>query len=231
MDTSTFNHLIHSSADRGVSLAELGEAVRAYPWCQPLRVLASVRAHADGDPDRTQYLGLAAVHTFYRPRLRQLHQPYLGLQPAVKEAPKRAIRRAPAAQEPTIDLVAEVSKEEPTAEPELLPQPQQQAKVQRPAPIKDPAKTDDQARLIDEFLATQEGIRPARREPLPEAQGDLAAKSASFDGLIISETMARMYMRQGQPQKAAYIVSQLSLKFPEKSAYFAQILETGGQDS
>ncbi len=229
MNAAAFSQLIRNPTDQTTSVQELQAAVQAYPWCQPLRVLLSVRAHAEGHAERTGLLGQAAVHTFYRSKLRQLHEAYLDV-PAAPSARNKTARA-----EPTIDLVAEVGKVEAEHTPDALRAeeiPPAKSKVAKPAPIKDPAKTDDQAKLIDEFLASQEGVR-VRRKDLPDEppSSDLAAGSTRFDGLIISETMAKMYMRQGQPEKAAYIVEKLSLKFPEKSAYFAGILKSGGPEA
>lgn len=220
MNAANFNHLIYSPADKGIAASELEQGVQAYPWCQPMRVVLSVRAYAEGSFEKEELLGQAAVHTFHRARLKQLHGPYLK-DGKVAESPKRKAAKA----EPKPEAVA-------LPESEPAPQPARpRAKASRPSPISDPTVPDEQNKLIDEFLASQEGIRASRKELGDEPKPDLAAKSVSFDGLILSETMARMYMRQGQPEKAAYIVSQLSLKNPEKSAYFAEILKSGEADA
>jgi len=52
-------------------------------------------------------------------------------------------------------------------------------------------------------------------EPEPEAGGD------SF----CTETLAGIYLEQGYPQEAIDIYSRLSLRYPEKSVYFAALIE------
>lgn len=44
-----------------------------------------------------------------------------------------------------------------------------------------------------------------------------------------TETLARIYIEQGHFEPAKYIYSQLILRYPEKSAYFASLIEKLGQ--
>ena len=52
-------------------------------------------------------------------------------------------------------------------------------------------------------------------EPEPEAGGDG----------FCTETLAGIYLEQGYPQEAIDIYSRLSLRYPEKSVYFAALIE------
>ena len=78
--------------------------------------------------------------------------------------------------------------------------------------------------LIDRFIMTSpriERMTPAAEQPVK----DLAEPSAEEQGTFITETLARIYVNQGYYFKAINIYEKLSLKYPEKSAYFASRIE------
>lgn len=58
------------------------------------------------------------------------------------------------------------------------------------------------------------------------ARGEASEDSADADGeLFCTETMAAIYAEQGYYERAEKIYSRLSLLYPEKSAYFASLIE------
>jgi hypothetical protein len=81
-----------------------------------------------------------------------------------------------------------------------------------------------QSELIDKFIQANPRIAPVR-DPLSLPSGDLAKAFAEKEGGFVTETLARIYINQGYYSKAIDIYNELSLKFPEKSSYFASQIE------
>ena len=63
------------------------------------------------------------------------------------------------------------------------------------------------------------------RDPLKLPAKDISKPFVEREGGFVTETLARIYINQGYYSKAIDIYEQLSLKFPEKSSYFASQIE------
>jgi hypothetical protein len=81
-----------------------------------------------------------------------------------------------------------------------------------------------QAELIEKFIVANPRIEPSR-EKVAGPLMDISNPPEEEEGGFVTETLARIYIGQGYYSKAIDIYEKLSLKFPEKSSYFATQIE------
>ena len=77
--------------------------------------------------------------------------------------------------------------------------------------------------IIEKFIREEPRITQAKASFFRPSE--YAIKSNIDDAEIVSETLAMLYLKQGNPAKARIIYEKLSLLFPEKSSYFAAQIE------
>ncbi len=85
------------------------------------------------------------------------------------------------------------------------------------------ATTNRSANLIERFLESEPGAIKADKQT--NLEGDVSEGSVQEDDSFITDTLAKIYVKQGLHAKAIYAYERLSLKYPEKSAYFAAQIE------
>ncbi|MGM9704602.1 MAG: tetratricopeptide repeat protein [Prevotella sp.] len=76
--------------------------------------------------------------------------------------------------------------------------------------------------LIDNFINNEGGKIQLKDEPeyLPQADS-LADDKNDVDETYFTETLAKIYIKQGRYSKALEIIQRLNLNYPKKNAYFA----------
>ena len=75
--------------------------------------------------------------------------------------------------------------------------------------------------LIDTFLQQEQGRIMLSELPQDDSEDSQQDNNNDNDEEYFTETLARIYIRQGRYQKALDIISRLSSKYPQKNAYFA----------
>jgi hypothetical protein len=81
-----------------------------------------------------------------------------------------------------------------------------------------------QSELIDKFIIANPRIEPVKDKTNLQLE-DLSKPFIEEEGCFVTETLAKIYVNQGYYSKAIDIYEKLSLKFPEKSSYFASQIE------
>ena len=93
---------------------------------------------------------------------------------------------------------------------------------EKPEPTPDDLERQRQFDLIDSFIRNEPRISPIRTKPTAnQQQEDLTKRAKPVGGGMITESLAKILVRQGKVDKALEMYSQLMMKNPEKKAYFA----------
>lgn len=116
--------------------------------------------------------------------------------------------------------VPEAVAEEPVGEP--APVPDLDSWLNRLEPAKNTFLADEESKelVVDLEESPEPEEQPLGSEPEDNAK-EVAAKSILEDADIATETLAGIFERQGHYDKAIAMYERLSLKFPEKSSFFA----------
>lgn len=80
------------------------------------------------------------------------------------------------------------------------------------------SKPFKQQALIDKFIANNPKIQFSDKFEYEDPQPNLDSEVSDS---IFTESLAKIYIKQGQYQKALHIFEKLNLKYPEKNTYFA----------
>ena len=95
-------------------------------------------------------------------------------------------------------------------------------------PAEAPPSDDSQDARIAAFILSQHPAARHEEKPAPEPEAEETARPVArpehSDDSLLSESLARIFIKQHRYERAYEIISGLSLKFPKKSAYFADQL-------
>ena len=254
MDASYFKHLISADHYSPADLEQVNDLCRNYPMFNLAHML-KVRVRESLAYDKEQELKLAAIYAADRRKLFSLvtsvsrpvvekeetvleeedgiifssephpevdviieqHAPYAGNQPEENDLLELEDEQEISSE----TLIESVAKEEAEME-----EPETRAGETPAIDQVEPAADDGLPvtnRLIQSFLKEDPG--PIRADKYRAGNKDVSKASVQEHEGFITDTLAKIYVKQGLYAKAIYAYEKLSLKYPEKSAYFAAQIE------
>ncbi len=221
------------------TLYELRSMLALYPYFQTARLLLLQNLYLLHDPSFDEELRRAAIYITDRRVLFQMieaaHYQLRTLQPAVAAPADNAAGR----ENRTITLIDSfldsIPKDEGKTEPgkpRRKPTPADAA-VDYVAYLLESETEEDTAAadapqligqsLIDTFINNDKGKIVLNETPeyTPEVENEPKEEGKEPEEGYFTETLARIYIKQGRYSKALEIIRRLSLQYPKKNAYFA----------
>ena len=209
------SHLIHHPEDMNKeTLYELRTLLAQYPYHQAARLLLLKNLYLLHDSSFDDELRAAAIHITDRERLFEMvesvHHRWKDAPKhieAVKEERKKhsgvkpSAKRVPNSADATIDYVAYLLESGAGDEQDV------------------PAMAGQE--LIDQFISQSDSKPTLKDEPEYTPQISAKSEDKSGDGGYFTETLAKIYIKQGRYSKALEIIKRLNLNYPKKSVYFA----------
>ena len=212
------------------TLYELRSQVALYPYHQTLRLLMLQNLYLLHDPSFDEELRRAAIYVTDRRVLFNMVEAAHYRHPKAVQPPQRGSENR------TLSLIDTFLDTIPQEEPKphkrrptpadaaidyvaYLLDTEGDAAQKEPEPVPEMRGQD----LIDTFINADKGRFNLSDVPLPE---DVTPKVAvepeeEVGEEYFTETLARIYIKQGRYSKALEIIRRLSLQVPKKNAYFA----------
>lgn len=197
MDKTKLNEIL-SMQDSIISMQELvlmERLVNKYPYCTLFRVLGAKYAMITNSFNKETWLHTASVYVSDRERLKD----FLTIKPQPQILPTLEEKQSTKG-----SIMNEINSYK---EEDLSDNPTRQELIDRFLKIENPKPT------------------PIEQEKEGESIDKIIKKSASKEFAIVTETMAKVYLKQGNKEGAIKIYQQLMASNPKKSIYFANQIE------
>lgn len=198
-------------------VTSLCDLVKRYPYFQVVYMLLAKAAYDADSSTSAQVVQTAAVYATDRRRLKMLLEyvsPFIAAEPVQGTLPANAV--------PSESMtVEEVNPRDFYCGYIHAIQRRRQLKITK-------QKSLAQLHSIQTFLQKDVQFRPKLPQhdvPYEVSSCDLTQTSTILRDDLATENLARVLQRQGKWQSALAIYEKLVLKFPEKKAYFAPIVE------
>lgn len=216
------------------SLYDLRSLIALHPYHQVARLLMLKNLYLLHDPSFDEELRRASIYLTDRSTLFNLIEAahYKLRRPEKTEEPAKAEKK----EDRTISLIDDFLK--------TLPEDDSQKVKRKPTPadaavdyvsylmeVEGEAEAEQEEApqmrgqdLIDNFINNEGGKIQLQEEPeyFPEAQEPVAKEGEEQpDSGYFTETLAKIYIKQGRYERAMEIIRQLNLNYPKKNVYFA----------
>ena len=211
----------------------------SFPYCSSVHVLYAFLLYSENDLEFNAQLKKTAAYIPNRKKFKELLD---GFRIPVSETIPEPIlataipeEKGPEIKEPVIDIPAPESS---FSRNELMDRVKKRleeiAREKEGTPVSpvDSREEIPESHLMSKAEIIEKFIREDPRISSPRTSffkpSEFAMKSNIDETDIVSETLARLYLDQGNTAKAKQVYEKLSLLFPEKSSYFAaQIRKIG----
>lgn len=238
VNASQFLEILHksNSLDRS-EILQLQKVQENFPYFQIPHVLIARYEYQKDGTELTSSMGYAAITSPDRIWLKTLVE-----KPGETPLDTKETSSTPEVktkEEPPIPVKEEVQSPLNTSDEEAKPEPAN-PKPRRRKPPKDDLletiKRKEKKEILDEKKKEQidlikafskKSIKMATIKEIEANQNteNLAASSTKINDNLISESYAKILANQGKKQLAIEIYEKLVLKFPDKRAYFADLIE------
>lgn len=198
-------------------IMKLESATKQFPFFQLSYTLVAKGIHTKAPEIAGDAIRKAAVYALSRNALRKLVENELDGYAAVTTK-FEPIEKAGTIIE-QLDFEDEVKREEREHDllQELVEKTNDQQELQK-----------KQLEIIDKFIVAEPRIQPIRgvmNNKSSEEIEDLSVSSTVLSDSFITESLAKIYIKQGLFEKSIEVYEQLILKKPEKRAYFVEKIE------
>lgn len=221
MNRRQFVHLLENVNDLDFESIALNEKIIAeFPYCQIAEILFVLNLYKESSIHYNNQLRIAAAYASDRAILKNLVD---SISFKKRDSEKSIEKEAPKAEEQNDEIQPQIAYNIETVLDEVpsVKEEDDETNYDELNYAEDEKLSKEQ--LVDKFIKEEPRISPPKREFFNPIQ--YARKSLIDDESMVSETLAEIYLKQGNISKAVKVFEKLILNYSKKSTYFAGQIE------